>query len=389
MNGEASPAFVSFVLFAVPMNPSKGTARNHEGHEEHEGCTTMSGHQSSVHSASPLVGITMGDAAGIGPEVVVKSLSDARVMASCRCLVYGDREVLLSVIRNLKSSLTPDFVESPDEARRSQSPVTFLHCSRFPMSRVRYGEIRQETAVNTVAYIDQASGDALSSKIDAMVTAPINKAALRRAGLPLEGHTDYLAEKAGVTDYAMMFVGGGLKVVLMTVHIRLTAVAATITQRAVLGKIRLTDRHLKTWFGIENPRITVCGLNPHAGEEGMFGDEESQRIAPAIRSAQVEGIAVSGPYPADTVFNRCKDGEFDAVIAMYHDQGLLPVKLLAFDEGVNITIGLPFVRTSPDHGTAYDIAGKGIAHPGSMTAAILLAAEIAARLKATSLKDSS
>ncbi|MDP2895632.1 MAG: 4-hydroxythreonine-4-phosphate dehydrogenase PdxA [bacterium] len=377
----------------------------------------MSGHQSRAHNALPLVGITMGDAAGIGPEVVVKSLSDARVMASCRCLVYGDREVLLSVIRNLRSSLTPAFVESPDEASRSQSPVTFLHCSRFPMSRVPYGEMRRacpfqrdnalnqpvplhpgdaqpsqaarETAANAVAYIDEAAADALSSEIDAMVTAPINKAALRQAGLPLEGHTDYLAEKAGVTDYAMMFVGGGLKVVLMTVHIRLTAVAERITQSAVLQKIRLTDRHLKTWFGIEKPRIAVCGLNPHAGEEGMFGDEESKRIVPAIRSAQDDGIAVSGPYPADTVFNRCKAGEFDAVIAMYHDQGLLPVKLLAFDEGVNITIGLPFVRTSPDHGTAYDIAGKGIAHPGSMTAAILLAAEIAARLKATSLKDSS
>lgn len=377
----------------------------------------MSRHQSSVYDALPLVGITMGDAAGIGPEVIVKSLSDARVMASCRCLIYGDREVLLSVIRNLKSSLTPDFVESPDEARRSQSPVTFLHCSRFPMSRVPYGEMRRacplqrdnalnqpvplppdvaqpsqaarETAANAVAYIDEAAADALSSETDAMVTAPINKAALRRAGLPLEGHTDYLAEKAGVTDYAMMFVGGGLKVVLMTVHIRLTAVAERITQPAVLGKIRLTNRHLKTWFGIEKPRIAVCGLNPHAGEEGMFGDEESQRIAPAIWSGQDEGIAVSGPYPADTVFNRCKAGESDAVIAMYHDQGLLPVKLLAFDEGVNITIGLPFVRTSPDHGTAYDIAGKGIAHPGSMTAAILLAAEIAARLRATSLKDRS
>ena len=329
----------------------------------------------------------MGDAAGIGPEVIAKSLCDERVYRSCRCLVYGDREVFSSVMQNLKSPLAFDFVESPDEARSSRSSVTFLHCSRFPIANLSYGEMRQEIAVNTVAYIDQATDDALSSKIDAMVTAPINKAALRKAGFSLEGHTDYLAEKGGVTDYAMMFVGGGLKVVLMTVHIRLSAVPEKITLTAVLEKIRLTNRHLRMWFAIDNPRIAVCGLNPHASEEGMFGDEERERIVPAIRTAQDEGISVSGPYPADTIFNRCKNGEFDAVIAMYHDQGLLPVKLLAFDEGVNITIGLPFVRTSPDHGTAYDIAGKGMAHPGSTTAAILLAAEIAARRKSASLRD--
>lgn len=348
----------------------------------------MSGSESSVHSAWPLVGITLGDAAGIGPEVAAKSLCDERVQRSCRCLVYGDREVFSSVMRNLNSPLSPDFVESLGETTKLQSRVTFLHCSRYPIARVPYGKMRPELAANTVAYIDRATADAMSSKIDAMVTAPINKAALRNAGFRLEGHTDYLAEKAGVTDYAMMFVGGGLKVVLMTVHIRLSAVPEKITLPAVLEKIRLTDRHLRTWFAIENPRIAVCGLNPHAGEEGMFGDEERERIVPAIQSAQDEGMAVSGPYPADTVFNHCKNGEFDAVIAMYHDQGLLPVKLLAFDEGVNITIGLPFVRTSPDHGTAYDIAGKGIAHPGSMTAAILLAAEIAARRQAASLRDS-
>jgi len=249
------------------------------------------------------------------------------------------------------------------------------------MSGVDYGEMDPRAAANAVAYIDRATTDALSSRIDAVVTAPINKACLRRAGFPLDGHTNYLAQKSGVSDYAMMFVGGGLRVVLMTVHISLSAVPGSITEPATLAKIRLTHRHLRTWFGIEEPSIAVCGLNPHAGEQGMFGKEESESLLPAIRKAQADGIAVSGPYPADTVFNRCRDGEFDVVIAMYHDQGLLPVKLLAFHEGVNITIGLPFVRTSPDHGTAYDIAGKGVAHPGSMTFAILLAAEIANRLK--------
>ncbi len=327
----------------------------------------------------PLLGVTMGDAAGIGPEVIAKALTDRRVAQSCRCVIYGDERVFSCVLRDLRLELPFQLVESPENAVDAR--ISFLHCPQHPMSHVKYGEMDDRCAVNSVRYISRAIDDALSSRIDGMVTAPINKASIRQAGLPLDGHTGYLAEKSGATDYAMMFVGGGLRVVLMTVHIRLAAVPQRITESAVLGKIRLTHRYLQGWFGIDKPRIAVCGLNPHAGEEGMFGDEESESILPAIRTAQSEKMAVSGPYPADTVFNRCKSGEFDVVIAMYHDQGLLPVKLLAFDEGVNITIGLPFVRTSPDHGTAYDIAGKGVAHPGSMTAAVLLAAEIAARLK--------
>jgi 4-hydroxythreonine-4-phosphate dehydrogenase len=258
--------------------------------------------------------------------------------------------------------------------------VSLLHCPKVETSSITVGEMDKRTAANAVTYIDRATADAISRRIDGMVTAPINKASLRRAGFPLEGHTDYLAEKSAVSDYAMMFVGGGLRVVLMTVHVALRAVPERITEAAILQRIRLTNRTLKKWFGVAKPRIALCGLNPHAGEEGMFGEEERERMLPALRTAQEEHIGVSGPYPADTVFNRCRNGEFDVVIAMYHDQGLLPVKLLAFEEGVNITIGLPFVRTSPDHGTAYDIAGKGIAHPGSMTAAILLAADIAGRL---------
>jgi 4-hydroxythreonine-4-phosphate dehydrogenase len=331
----------------------------------------------------PLVGVTMGDAAGIGPEVIAKSLGDPRVGKSCRCIIYGDRGVFSSVLDDLRLGVPFRDVASPEEAAAGGA-ISLLHCPRTDMPRVNYGKMDKQAAANAVGYIDLATSHALSSKIDAVVTAPINKACLRRAGFDLDGHTNYLAEKSGVTDYAMMFVGGGLRVVLMTVHIPLTAVAERITESAVLGRIRLTDVHLKRWFGVTEPRIAVCGLNPHAGEEGMFGEEERESMLPAIRTAQGEGIAVSGPYPADTVFNRCREGEFDAVIAMYHDQGLLPVKLLAFDEGVNITIGLPFVRTSPDHGTAYDIAGKGVAHPGSMTAALLLAAEIAGRLGTSS-----
>lgn len=329
----------------------------------------------------PLLGITMGDAAGIGPEVIARSLTPPEAGLRCRCIIYGDREVFSSQLGDLKLNVPFRCVESPEEAASAGAGVSLLHCPRFPMSRVNYGKMDARAAANAVGYIEQATAHALSSRIDALVTAPINKASIRRAGFPLDGHTNYLAEKSGVSDYAMMFVGGGLRVVLMTVHIPLAAVSEKITQPAALAKIRLTHRYLRAWFGIEEPRIAVCGLNPHAGEEEMFGKEEIERLLPAISTAESEGIAVSGPYPADTVFNRCRGGEFDVVIAMYHDQGLLPVKLLAFNDGVNITIGLPFVRTSPDHGTAYDIAGKGVAHPGSMTSAILLAAEIAARLK--------
>ncbi len=329
--------------------------------------------------APPLLGITMGDAAGIGPEVIAKALTDDRVRGRRRCLIYGDRRVFSSTLKNLGLNVSFRCVDSLDDIS-PDTMVSLLHCPKGETSSITVGEMDRRTAANAVTYIDRATADAISSRIDGIVTAPINKASLRRAGFPLEGHTDYLAEKSAVSDYAMMFVGGGLRVVLMTVHIALRAVPERITEAAILQRIRLTDRTLKKWFGVAKPRIALCGLNPHAGEEAMFGEEERERMLPALRTAQEERIVVSGPYPADTVFNRCRNGEFDVVIAMYHDQGLLPVKLLAFDEGVNITIGLPFVRTSPDHGTAYDIAGKGIAHPGSMTAAILLAAEIAARL---------
>jgi 4-hydroxythreonine-4-phosphate dehydrogenase len=337
--------------------------------------------QVSNPSRLPVLGITMGDAAGIAPEVIAKSLANAAVARSCRCVIYGDRHAFSSLLSKLGLGLSYAPVETPEEAAAGKTAVSFLDCPRSPMRHVDYGKMDDRAAANAVGYIDLATEHALSSRIDAVVTGPINKAAIQRAGFPLDGHTNYLAERSGVTDYAMMFVGGGLKIVLMTVHIALADVPKRITKSAVLEKIRLMHRHLAKWFGIESPRIAVCGLNPHAGEEGMFGREEEESLSPAIAGARAEGIAVSGPYPADTVFNRCKDGEFDAVLAMYHDQGLLPVKLLAFHEGVNITIGLPFVRTSPDHGTAFDIAGKGVAHPGSMTAAILLAAEIAGRLQ--------
>lgn len=222
----------------------------------------------------------------------------------------------------------------------------------------------------------RAVDDARAGRVDAIVTAPINKAAFAAAGLPWKGHTDLLAHLCGVSEAVMMFWSEKLRVVLATVHVPLSQVPATLTTERLLSTIRTTASSLPQ-FGIASPRIAVCGLNPHAGEDGLLGGEEISTIRPAIKSARSEGLDVHGPFPADTLFVRAAQGEFDAVIACYHDQGLVPVKLLSFGHSVNVTLGLPIIRTSVDHGTAFDIARQGKADPGSMVEAILLAAKLA------------
>ena len=233
------------------------------------------------------------------------------------------------------------------------------------------GRAAHDTIVRAVA-------DAQQHAVDAIATAPVNKEAFRLAGLPWNGHTDLLAHLTGAPDVAMMFYSEALCVVLATVHIALADVPRAITRESLETTIALTARELPR-FGVAAPRIAVAGLNPHAGEHGLFGREEETAIVPAIAAARGRGIDVSGPFPADTVFVRARRGEFDVVVACYHDQGLIPVKLVAFGEAVNVTLGLPIVRTSVDHGTAFDIAGKGIADPQSMIAAVLLAARLARR----------
>jgi 4-hydroxythreonine-4-phosphate dehydrogenase len=231
-----------------------------------------------------------------------------------------------------------------------------------------------------VAYdvIVRAVGDALRGEVQAIATAPVNKEAFRLAGVPWNGHTDLLAHLTGASHVAMMFESEALRVVLATVHIPLVEVPRTLTKASLEATIDLTARELPR-FGVARPRIAVAGLNPHAGEHGLFGSEEQSVIGPAVDACRIRGIDVSGPFPADTVFVRARRGEFDVVIACYHDQGLIPVKLVAFGKAVNVTLGLPIVRTSVDHGTAFDIAGKGVADPESMIAAVLLAARLAAR----------
>jgi 4-hydroxythreonine-4-phosphate dehydrogenase len=284
----------------------------------------------------PRVAITAGDPAGIGPEIAAKAATDARVLVACEPIVYN-------------------------------APATL---------QVAPGTLSAAAGQAAYDIIVRAVSDATSRTVDAIATAPVNKEAFRLAGLPWSGHTDLLAHLTRSRDVAMLFYSDALRVVLATVHIPLAAVPSTLTVTIMESTIGLTARELPR-FGIAKPRIAVAGLNPHAGEHGLFGLEEEAVIAPAIAACRAKGIDVSGPFPADTVFVRARRGEFDVVVACYHDQGLIPVKLVAFGEAVNVTLGLPIVRTSVDHGTAFDIAGKGVADAGSMVAAVLLAAKLA------------
>jgi 4-hydroxythreonine-4-phosphate dehydrogenase len=284
----------------------------------------------------PRVAITSGDPAGIGPEIARRAAADPRVLEACVPVLYGPPEA-------------PAFAP---------------------------GVLGGDAGRAAYDVIVRAVDDALGGRVDAIATAPINKEALRLAGLPWNGHTDLLAHLTAASDVAMLFYSDALRVVLATVHIALADVPRALTQVSLEATIDLTARELPK-FGFARPRIAVAGLNPHAGEHGLFGHEEDTTIGPAIAACGARGVDVAGPFPGDTVFLRAHRGEFDVVVACYHDQGLIPVKLLAFGRAVNVTIGLPIVRTSVDHGTAFDIAGKGVADPESMIGAVLLAARLA------------
>jgi 4-hydroxythreonine-4-phosphate dehydrogenase len=283
----------------------------------------------------PRIALTTGDPAGIGPEIVAKAAADAGVRAVCEPIIFD-----------------------------AQAAATV-------------GEVSAASGRAAYDTIVRAVDAALTGEVDAIATAPINKLAFAQAGLPWKGHTDLLAHLCGTSRVAMMFHAPELKVVLITVHVPLSEVPALITPELVAQTIELTRAALPQ-FGVLKPRLAIAGLNPHAGEGGVLGVEDERVLAPAVAAARARGVDVSGPFPADTVFVRASKGEFDCVLACYHDQGLIPVKLLAFGHAVNVTIGLPIIRTSVDHGTAFDIAGKGVADPGSMIEAVKLAARMAA-----------
>lgn len=289
----------------------------------------------------PRIGVTVGDPAGIGPEIAQKAAADPGLARVCDIVLYGpwqDHEV------------------------------------------ARYDRGKVSAAAGRAAYdaIVAATADAVAGRIHAVATAPINKEALAAAGLPWRGHTELLAHLTGASRVAMMFYAESLRVVLATVHIALAEVPRALTGEVLESTIELAWRELPR-FGIPSPRLALAGLNPHAGEHGVIGREDDEVLRPAVEACRSRGIAVDGPFPADTIFVRAMRGEFDAVIACYHDQGLIPIKLVAFGQAVNVTLGLPIVRTSVDHGTAFDIAGRGTADPSSLIHAITLAARLAGR----------
>jgi 4-hydroxythreonine-4-phosphate dehydrogenase len=319
------------------------------------------------------IAITMGDACGIGPEIIAKLYADDAALPPA--LVVGDEGILQRAIRLLALPVTIRVIDSPEEFQSTPNTMNVISLSHLPED-LPFGQLDERAGKGAFDYIWTAIDLALQNRIRAIVTAPINKEALRLAGFRYPGHTEILADFSETKDFAMMLMNDDLRVILVTIHISLREAIEQLTLKRELLTIRLAHRAI-TQLGIANPRIAVAGLNPHAGEHGMFGNEDETIIKPAIEQARAEGIDASGPWPGDTVFMNARQGKFDIVVAQYHDQGLIPVKYLGVDEGVNITVGLPFVRTSVDHGTAFDIAGTGKASHASLRVAIEQAAMLA------------
>lgn len=322
----------------------------------------------------PLIGITMGDPVGIGPEIILSALSQGSIYNLCRPLVIGDPGVLRQAMTDLEYTPVIHMTDTPETGVYRPGTLNVFSPAPPLSTPVAWGRPTPETGAAMEQWITAAVDMAMSGAISAMVTCPINKEALKMAGSRFAGHTEMLAQRTGTKRYAMMLAGDRLRVVLVTIHTALRNVPGLLSADAVADTILLTAESLKQRFGIDAPKIAVAGLNPHAGENGMFGDEEARLIVPAIEQARQKTSAVlTGPWPPDTVFGKAAAGLFDAVVCMYHDQGLIPFKLLHFEDGVNTTLGLPIIRTSVDHGTAYDIAGTGRADCRSLAAAIDMA----------------
>ena len=317
----------------------------------------------------------MGDPCGIGPEIIVRALARPEVRAVCRPLVLGDEAALRRALEITGTPLTIMTCEAPPP-EVSPDVVPLVPLSTLFPDDMAFGRPTIASGAAMAGYIIEAARLCLDGIADAMATAPINKEAMNRAGFPYPGHTELLAELTGTGEFVMMLAGERLRVALVTIHEALADVPRLVTKEKVLSTIRVTNRDLDRYFR-KNPRIAVLALNPHSGEGGMFGTEEVEVIAPAIAAARAEGIDASGPHSADTLFHFAANGGYDAVVCMYHDQGLIPLKLLHFDDGVNVTLGLPIIRTSVDHGTAYNLAGTGRASAASMAAAIRMAAAMA------------
>ena len=333
----------------------------------------------------PLLAITMGDPAGVGPEVVVSALARRRARARSRALVVGDSRALRRAAELLGRGFPARVVRSASETDQHPGRICLLDLENADPLTIPLGQVSAAAGGAAADYIMRAAELARAGEVAGIVTAPIHKEALRLAGVPYPGHTEMLAALCEAREVAMMLVHGDMRVSHVTTHVALRDACGLVTRCRVLSVIRLTNAALQR-MGLPRPRIAVAGLNPHAGESGLFGDEEENEIAPAISDAAKEAISAIGPLPPDTVFARHRAGEFDAVVAMTHDHGHIALKTVGFlarsgrglrTSGVNVTLGLPIIRTSVDHGTAFDIAGKGVADPTSMVQAIHLAAQMA------------
>jgi 4-phospho-D-threonate 3-dehydrogenase / 4-phospho-D-erythronate 3-dehydrogenase len=338
----------------------------------------------------PTIAISLGDPAGIGAEVIVKALADPALRQRARFIIYGMNEIL-----NYAADLAELDVFWWRDAYNGKlkhygQDVVVVDYDDFSEFSLLGNTIRGPSKIGgqaSMKFILDAIDACKSGIADAMVTGPICKESWSLAGYNYPGQTELLAERTHAKNFAMMFAGGPLKVILATVHIPLNSLWGRLNIGAVFHPIEILHKTLVEWFDIPKPRIAVAGVNPHASENGKFGDEEERIISPAIAMARELGIDATGPYPPDTVFLAARDKKFDAVVAMYHDQGLIPVKLLAFDQAVNLTVGLPIIRTSPDHGTAFDIVGRNRAKPGSMRCAIEMAIDLAERRRARARQD--
>ncbi len=330
--------------------------------------------------ARPLLALTLGDTAGVGPEIALDAIGRAELRSLAGILVVGDGELLRARAARVNATFDLVGVESPEEMRERGLDAACLAGQGGPATDVAnesiIGRVDATAARAAVEWVRTAARLAVDGVVDAVVTAPINKLARAEAGLTYEGHTELLGEITGA-EPVMMLVGGGLRVALVTRHVALADVPGMLSTGEIVRTVRVVDEALRRHYGISRPRIGVLGLNPHASDGGRFGDEEDRIIAPAVEELCASGISAHGPLVPDVAFRRALDGSHDALAAMYHDQGLIPLKTLAFDTGVNVTLGLPIIRTSPDHGTAFDIAGTGAADGRSLAEAIKLAASMA------------
>lgn len=325
----------------------------------------------------PVIGITMGDPAGVGPEIIVKALSDDKLFQICRPVVLGDRGIIVRTAAILGLNMR---VNVPRDLRtESYQPgtINIFNLSDLNLNTVIPGRQDERFGKAVVDYIKAGARMALAGEIEAVTTAPISKEVINRAGYAYAGHTELFAQVTNTKDYVMMLTGEKLRVALVTTHCRLKDVACLLDTKRIFIIIEVTNNCLKEYFGLSKPRIAVASLNPHGGEGGIFGDEEERIIVPAIKRARETGIDAVGPLPPDTLFYYAVRGDYDVAVCMYHDQGLIPLKLLSFQDAVNVTLGLPIIRTSVDHGTAYDIAGTGKANETSLKNAIKLAASMA------------